>query len=75
MNRARSRITKSLIGHDMEYGPYLSENKKSLAKKRHDQTDTLKGPLQLSRREWVQGKSKQEKLKVQQKGYLMEQNT
>lgn len=59
---------KALIGHVMEFGPYLNENKKSLSKKWRDQTDTLNGSIRLPR-------SKQKKLKIWQKGWLTEQNT
>ena len=50
-NRARFYIMKVFIDYVMGFGPYLNENEKSLANKWHDQTDTLKRPLWLSRGE------------------------
>lgn len=51
VNRARIYITKALNSHVMEFGSYLNENKKSLAKKWHIQTDTLNGSLWLPKGE------------------------
>lgn len=43
--QGQNRYYKGPYGHVMQFGPYLNENEKSLAKKWHDQTDILNGSL------------------------------